>query len=179
MDLDGHGGAVELQFSLLAQALGWTPPSSTCGLPSTSSITPVSTPDMTEVPMDNEASGGLSAMDLEDNLAKASDRASSTNDIEDTTPRYAQRQLCLGNGTILSFTEEEVSDPPAISFADDIPRLVRMWDDTFEEWDPKDCVLHIQEQPIALVHWRDVYRYGKKKQWKGMLNKWTEWQVAV
>jgi len=97
---------------------------------------------------------------------------------EDTTSCPAQCHLRLGNGTLLSFTKEEVSDPPAVSFADDIPLLVRTWNDTSEDWCPNDCVLHIQGQPIALIHWREVYIYGKKGQWKGIQNRWTDWQVC-
>ncbi len=88
-------------------------------------------------------------------------------------------QLCLGNGTILNFTKEEVGDPPAISFANDISCLIQTWNDTLNDWNPNKCVLHIQGQPIALIYWRDVYIYGKKGQWKGIQNRWTDWQVCV
>jgi hypothetical protein len=93
-------------------------------------------------------------------------------------PCPVRHHLCLGNGTLLSFTKEEVSDPPAVSFADNIPLLVRTWDDTSDDWNPDDCVLHIQGQPIAVIHWREVYIYGKKGQWKGIQNRWTDWQVC-
>ena len=76
----------------------------------------------------------------------------------------SQYQLHLGDGIVLCYTKEKVSDPPVISFADDIPLLVQMWDDTLDDWDPNDCVLHIWGQPIALIHWRTVYIYGKKGQ---------------
>lgn len=112
----------------------------------------------------------------------AADHQAEGSDEEDTlsslTPSTCRR-LCLGNGTILDFTKEEVGDPPAISFANNISCLIQTWDDTLDGWNPDKCVLHIQGQPIALVYWRDVYIYGKKGQWKGIQNRWTDWQVCV
>ena len=96
----------------------------------------------------------------------------------DTLSCPTHHQLHLGNGVTLSFTKEEVSDPPAISFSGNIPLLIQMWDDRSDDWNPVDCVLHIQGQPIALIHWRDVYMYGKTGQWKGIQNRWTDWQVC-
>ena len=61
-------------------------------------------------------------------------------------------QLHLGNGTILSFTKEKVGDPPAISFANNIPCLLQIWDNTSDDWNPNKCALHIQGWPITLVH---------------------------
>jgi hypothetical protein len=89
------------------------------------------------------------------------------------------RQLRLGNGTTLNYTKEEVGDPPAISFADDLHHLIQTWDDTSDDWDPSKCVLHIQGQPIAVIYWRDIYIYGKRGQWKGIQNRWTDWQVCA
>lgn len=86
--------------------------------------------------------------------------------------------LTLGNGTTLCFSKQSVPDPPSISFAKDIFRLVRMWDDSAAEWDPKEAVLHIQGQPIALKHWQDVYRYGKAGQWAGTKKNWANWRVS-
>jgi hypothetical protein len=116
-----------------------------------------------------------------DHQAEGSDKtvlaATSEDTLSGLTPTC--HQLCLGNGTILNFTKEEVGDPPAISFANDIPCLIQIWDDTLDEWNPHKCVLHIQGHPIALVYWRDVYIYGKKGQWKGIQNRWTDWQVCI
>src|ERR1700679_1813467 len=116
-----------------------------------------------------------STLSTNDTLSMVADSQAESSD--EAVPTY--RQLCLGNGTILNFTKEEVGDPPAISFANNIPCLIQTWDDTSDDWNPNKCVLHIQGQPIALVHWRDVYIYGKKGQWKGIQNIWTDWQVCV
>jgi hypothetical protein len=116
-----------------------------------------------------------------DHEAEGGDRAVQVAASENTLsgPPLTCRQLCLGNGTVLNFTKEEVGDPPAISFANNILCLIQTWDDTSDDWNPNKCVLHIQRQPIALIYWRDVYIYGKKGQWKGIQNRWTDWQVCV
>jgi hypothetical protein len=89
-----------------------------------------------------------------------------------------RKELRLGDGTILTLTKAEVPDPPAVSFATDIARLNRIWDDTSMYWTPAQCALQIHGHPIALVHWPAIYSYGKKGQWRGTLNKWTDWQVG-
>lgn len=83
----------------------------------------------------------------------------------------------LANGRILSFSKKSIPDPPSISFAKDLPRLVRIWDDGASEWTPADAVLRIQGEPIALKYWPDLYRYGKSHQWSGIKGNWTKWQV--
>jgi hypothetical protein len=89
-----------------------------------------------------------------------------------------QAFLKLGNGKLLRFSRKSVCDPPAISFAKDIPKLMRMWDDSSEAWSPSEAVLHIQGEPIALKHWPDVYRYGKHGQWAGTKKNWAQWRVS-
>ena len=195
------------QVLLVARAFGWTPPAtSTSGLISSpSSITPSEsavpleegdsghgTVGMSCENMSSCASGGLatplpgtpvSAVSTNDMSAATDHQAKGGNGSDgiagrDTLSCSARRQLRLGNGVTLSFTKEEVSDPPAISFSGNIPLLIQMWDDRSDDWDPINCVLHIQGQPIALIHWRDVYMYGKVGQWKGIQNRWTDWQVC-
>ena len=89
-----------------------------------------------------------------------------------------QTFLKLGNGKVLGFSKQSVPDPRAISFAKDIPRLMRMWDDTWEAWSPSEAVLCIQGEPIALKFWPDVYRYGKHGQWAGTKKVWAQWRVS-
>ena len=96
--------------------------------------------------------------------------------VTSSTPGQ-QDSLRLGNGTVLCFSKQSVPDPPAISFATDIPWLIQIWDDSSAEWDPTRAVLRIQGQPIALKHWPDVYRYGTG-QWAGIKKTWANWQVS-
>jgi hypothetical protein len=84
---------------------------------------------------------------------------------------------------VLTFTEDDVPPPPAVSFADDLSALNRMWDDSSAFWDNRSCLV-IKGVPIALVHWRDVYtskagKSWKPNQWKGIKGKWFEWKVIV
>jgi hypothetical protein len=87
-----------------------------------------------------------------------------------------ERSLRLGNGQVLEFTLESIPDPPAISFAGDIPRLNGMWDDQTAHWSGTSPLV-VNGQPIAVVHWPELYKYGKKDQWKGMKARWFEWKV--
>ena len=188
------GGTAE--FERRARALGWTPPSSSNNSSRGSPCSPVLSPLVSDsIPLDNIDSDMADLqLDCLDMSAQATNDAAlpvATDPPAEGGNRLAAdegapsssspicRQLRLGNGTTLNFTKEEVGDPPAISFADDLHHLIQTWDDTSDDWDPFKCVLHIQGQPIAVIYWRDVYMYGKKGQWKGIQNRWTDWQVRV
>jgi hypothetical protein len=87
--------------------------------------------------------------------------------------------LVLGDGTTLFFSKSRcIPDPPAVSFAKDIPRLVRLRDDASPDWDPSNAVLCIQGKPVALKYWPEVYRYGKTGQWAGTKKNWAHWRVG-
>ena len=98
---------------------------------------------------------------------------------DEMSTNSVSHHLSLGNGHILTFTKEEVGDPPAISFSNNIAHLNQIWDDTSRHWIPSHSALYIQGHPIAFVYWRQVYSYGKRGQWKATLNKWADWQVRV
>ncbi|KAH9026893.1 hypothetical protein EDB84DRAFT_1272925, partial [Lactarius hengduanensis] len=87
--------------------------------------------------------------------------------------------LQLGNGGSLCFSRQSVPDPPSISFAKDLPRLVRTWDDSSPEWCPSEAVLRIHGEPIALKHWPAVYCYGKSGQWAGTKKNWANWRYIA
>jgi hypothetical protein len=104
--------------------------------------------------------------------------ASISSTLPTPSPTGHFTSLILGNKTTIRFSESETPDPPAVSFAHDIPRLNAMWDDTTPHWNGSS-VLVIQGHPIAITYWRDVYAYAKSKQnqWKGTKAKWFEWKV--
>lgn len=87
------------------------------------------------------------------------------------------RSFKLLNSSVFTFTQSQVPDPPAISFATDIPRLNAMWDDNPNHW-RGESVPVIEGFPIPLVYWPEIYRYGKKNQWKGTKGKWFEWKAS-
>jgi hypothetical protein len=87
------------------------------------------------------------------------------------------RHLKLGDGTTVSFSISSMPDPVAVTFVQDIPRLNAMWDDTSSHWEG-ESVLTIEGHPIPVVYWREIYRYGKVGQWKGMKSRWTDWKVG-
>lgn len=72
----------------------------------------------------------------------------------------------------------EIPDPPAISFAHDIPCLNGMWDDHTEHWKGLSVIV-IRSNPIAAKYWPLLYRYSKEHQWQGTKNKWNDWWVSA
>ncbi|KAG2101838.1 uncharacterized protein F5147DRAFT_810807 [Suillus discolor] len=90
------------------------------------------------------------------------------------TSTKRMRVLKLGNGTLLQVADDEIPDPPAISFVNDIPWLNGMWDDRTEHWQGMS-IINIQGHPIAIKYWPLLYCYGHDQQWKGTKNKWTDW----
>ncbi|KAG2358109.1 hypothetical protein BDR07DRAFT_1489869 [Suillus spraguei] len=86
--------------------------------------------------------------------------------------------LKLGDGTEVSFVLDDVPDPVAITFNQDIPRLNAMWDDTSPHWG-KESVLMIEGRPIPIVYWPYVYHYSKYGQWQGTKSQWTGWRDIV
>jgi hypothetical protein len=88
-----------------------------------------------------------------------------------------ERELILGNSHAIRFTLEGIPDPPAVSFATNLPRLNSMWDDTTPHWCGSSPLI-ISGHPIPVVYWPEVYKYGKKDQWKGTKAKWFEWKVV-
>lgn len=90
--------------------------------------------------------------------------------------RRAWHMIQFLDNTTITFTQDDVPDPPAVSFADDIPKLNSMWDDSPAHWG-REAHLIINGHLIPLVYWPDAYRYGKKKQWQGTKAKWHEWKV--
>jgi hypothetical protein len=93
-------------------------------------------------------------------------------------PSARKRVLMLGNRRTITFTDSDIPDPRAHSFADDIPDLNRKWDDTSPYWDGT-ASLKIKGHPIALVYWPTVYSRHRPYQWTGIKQKWGEWQVCL
>jgi hypothetical protein len=85
--------------------------------------------------------------------------------------------LDLADGQ-LRYLPTEIPDPPALSFAHDLARLDRLWDDRSPQWD-NTSPLYIQGKSIALVHWPTVYRHRGTKQWRGIKQRWFEWKVRA
>ncbi|KAJ7807126.1 hypothetical protein B0H14DRAFT_2874094, partial [Mycena olivaceomarginata] len=86
------------------------------------------------------------------------------------------RTLKLAGGKIISFTETEVPDPPAKSYANCIQDLYPNGDDNIPHWKGKSP-LEINGVPIALVYWPIFYRYWKGSQWRGVKKIWFDWKV--
>ncbi|KAJ3759915.1 hypothetical protein EV360DRAFT_81673 [Lentinula raphanica] len=92
---------------------------------------------------------------------------------------HAMRKLVLANGTVITFSPSTVPDPPLVSFADDIPKLVRMWDDAAPDYQVTECLLKVEGHGIPLRLWEHVYKYGGDQRWKGTKDKWGKWKFVV
>lgn len=102
--------------------------------------------------------------------------------IQEEIPSHEARTLKLGNGTIISFTPNDVPLPPAPTFAHDLPRLNRMWDDTSAYWDGQSA-LRIKGIPIAIIYWPIIYASSKidgpwkSGHWNILKSRHSEWKV--
>lgn len=87
----------------------------------------------------------------------------------------------IAHGQLLHFKSADVHDPRQISFATNISRLERVWDDEGPNWDPVDCgtnLLSISGTPIALRYWPEVFSGKKDARWRALKKNWTEWKVS-
>jgi hypothetical protein len=89
------------------------------------------------------------------------------------------RSLQLGNGTMIMFSEDDVPNPPLMTFAHDIARLNSIWDDTSTFWTPADAVFFVKGQAIALVYLPELYRRWKGQQWDGLKKQYSEWKPLI
>jgi hypothetical protein len=86
-------------------------------------------------------------------------------------------KLILRDGTCIVFAEAEVPDPPTTTFADNIPHLNRMWDDTSTYWN-RESVLVIHGHPIPIVRWPDIYKQWRWGDWDTIKSNYVDWKVS-
>ncbi|KAF9067475.1 hypothetical protein BDP27DRAFT_1364917 [Rhodocollybia butyracea] len=82
----------------------------------------------------------------------------------------------------LSFNYSDIPDlTQQLSFANDIPRLDRIWDDEGANWNAEECrkISSINGIAVALRYWREIYSNKKDKRWKGIKASWTEWKYVA
>ncbi|KAF9056886.1 hypothetical protein BDP27DRAFT_1454275 [Rhodocollybia butyracea] len=82
----------------------------------------------------------------------------------------------------LSFNYSDIPDlTQQLSFANDIPRLDRIWDDEGANWNAEECrkISSIKGIAVALRYWREIYSNKKDKRWKGIKASWTEWKYVA
>ncbi|KAF8232777.1 hypothetical protein L208DRAFT_1270369 [Tricholoma matsutake] len=89
------------------------------------------------------------------------DQAASTTII--TLKILEVRDIQLGNGKTIYITEDDVPNPPVLTFAHDITHLNSIWDNTSMFWDSSKAVFSVKGEPVALVHWPVLYGC-----WKGL-----------
>jgi hypothetical protein len=93
------------------------------------------------------------------------------------------RTITLAGRFKLSFLETDVPHAPAISFADDLDALNSMWDDTSSYWKGHSALV-INNFPIAIMYWKQVYtskngKNWKSGQWKILKGRYFEWRVSL
>ncbi|KAJ3806187.1 hypothetical protein F5876DRAFT_80954 [Lentinula aff. lateritia] len=90
--------------------------------------------------------------------------------------------LAIGHGQIIRYKYSDIREPRQISFATNIVRLDRVWDDESLNWDPIDCarnLLQINGTAIALRYWQMVFSGKKNRVWSWLKKLWTEWKYVA
>ncbi|PPR00574.1 hypothetical protein CVT24_005459, partial [Panaeolus cyanescens] len=98
------------------------------------------------------------------------------------------RTIQLGNDISISVTEEDIPDPPLLTFTNtNIDELNGMWDYTPKYWQDRSPLI-VKNQRIPIKYWRDLYnariklpsgRPWKANQWKGMKTNYGRWRIIV
>lgn len=88
--------------------------------------------------------------------------------------------ITIGNGERVTFKYVDILDPPQLTFATNIPRLDRVWDDERPNWDADDCakISVLRGVTVALRYWPDVFKFKDDKRWLAAKTNWTEWKVC-
>ncbi|KAJ3870323.1 hypothetical protein EV359DRAFT_76020 [Lentinula novae-zelandiae] len=90
--------------------------------------------------------------------------------------------LTIGYGQVIKYKFCDVREPRQISFATNIARLDKVWDDEGPNWDPSDCrknLLKINGVAIALRYWRDVFCRKKGGAWSWLKKSRIEWKYVA
>ena len=95
---------------------------------------------------------------------------------------HPTRTITLAGQFKLSFTETVVPHAPSISFADNLGALNSMWDDTSSYWQGHSALV-VNNFPIAITYWKQVYtskngKNWKPGQWKILKGRYFEWRVS-
>ncbi|KAJ3827448.1 hypothetical protein F5880DRAFT_1683012 [Lentinula raphanica] len=130
----------------------------------------------------------LGAFSSESGAAAAATPAHATNPVVPSPSNRSQNEridrLVIGHGQVIQYNYyRDVHEPRQISFALNIPRLSRVWDDEHPSWDPVDCsenLLEINGKAIALRYWPEIFR-GRKgsSTWSWLKKLWTEWRYVA
>ncbi|KAJ3975261.1 hypothetical protein EV361DRAFT_1031148 [Lentinula raphanica] len=128
------------------------------------------------------------AFSSESGAAAAATPAHATNPVVPSPSNRSQNEridrLVIGHGQVIQYNYyRDVHEPRQISFALNIPRLSRVWDDEHPSWDPVDCsenLLEINGKAIALRYWPEIFR-GRKgsSTWSWLKKLWTEWRYVA
>ncbi|KAJ3711751.1 hypothetical protein C8R42DRAFT_688556 [Lentinula raphanica] len=156
------------------------------GLPTVSSLpqTPVTNPS----PVASIAVRDDPAHSSESGAAAATTPAHATNPVVPSPSNRSQNEridrLVIGHGQVIQYNYYlDVHEPRQISFALNIPRLSRVWDDEHPSWDPVDCgenLLEINGKAIALRYWPEIFRGRKASStWSWLKKLWTEWRYVA
>ncbi|KAJ7793534.1 hypothetical protein B0H14DRAFT_2533425 [Mycena olivaceomarginata] len=149
---------------------------SAIGNSSTVDITSTTAPSIHPPPdsgsVHTSAIGNFSTVDITSTTAPSLDISGPSDDDADVRIRT----LKLAAGKYITFSEADVPDPPATSYARHIEDLLSDWDDNLPRW-KGNSPLKINGVPIALIYWPTVFKYWKGTQWKGVKKTWFEWKI--
>lgn len=86
--------------------------------------------------------------------------------------RYKIRSLKMDNmNEPLEYSGLDIDDPPLLKYSNDMDGLLRDWEDSSH--------LIVNNVPIPLKYWKQIYRYAKPEAWKLLKNHWSNWRVNI
>ena len=98
--------------------------------------------------------------------------AKATAEIVDEPVKQKRRKLIIDNATKpLIFTALDISDPPHLSFSNDMDGLVRDWEDS--------SYLIIKGVPVAIKYWPQIFRWARPAAWEVLKDNWSNWRVMA
>jgi hypothetical protein len=74
-----------------------------------------------------------------------------------------------GSNKPLRFTETDIPMPPFLRYGSKMDQLITDWNDSSH--------IHINDVPIPLRYWSQVYRWNRPDAWKVLKNEWHNWRV--
>lgn len=104
--------------------------------------------------------------------------ATSSDNIHNQNDDDNEVEVRVSNETVLRVSRSIIPDPPLISYAKDIGKLNRVWDNASPFWSPGEAPFQIEGTPVALIYWKELYAYGKTGHWKATKSKWADWKVS-
>ena len=86
--------------------------------------------------------------------------------------RYKIRSLKMDKmNEPLQYSGLDIDDPPSLKYSSNMDELIQDWEDSSH--------LIVNDVPIPLKYWKQIFRYAKPEAWKLLKNHWSNWRVNI